>query len=79
MLVVLLRIAAPPVVWIDATVTSGPTAERNRSSRNGFSLLGLAAAKAAVSYRGSSLPAWRSKTIYMMSRRGMCRAPPSAS
>ncbi len=41
--VVLLRIAAPPVVWIDATVESGPTAARNRSSRNGFSLLGLAA------------------------------------
>lgn len=35
LLVVLLRIAAPPVVWIDATVTSRPTAERNRSDRNG--------------------------------------------
>nr|WP_298442893.1 hypothetical protein [Ferrimicrobium sp.] len=41
--VVLLRIAAPPVMWIDATVQSGPTAERNRSRRNGVSLLGLAA------------------------------------
>ena len=43
LLVLLLRIATPPVVWIDATVESGPTAERNRSSRYGFSLLGLAA------------------------------------
>ena len=31
LLVVLLRISAPPVVWIDATVRSGPIAERNRS------------------------------------------------
>jgi hypothetical protein len=35
LLVVLLRISAPPVVWIDATVNSKPTAERNRSDRNG--------------------------------------------
>ena len=31
LLVVLLRISAPPVVWIDATGKSRPTAERNRS------------------------------------------------
>jgi hypothetical protein len=44
LLVVLLRIAAPPVVWIDATVKSGPIAERNRSEgRRPEHALGLAA------------------------------------
>ncbi len=43
LLVVLLGIAAPPVVWIDATGKSRATAERNRSDPKGLSLSGLAA------------------------------------
>jgi hypothetical protein len=38
----LLRISAPPVVWIDATGNSRPTDERNRSERS-EQALGLAA------------------------------------
>jgi hypothetical protein len=44
LLVSLLRISAPPVVLIDATVESGPIAERNRSAeRSPEHVLGLAA------------------------------------
>jgi len=61
LLVVLLGISAPPVVWIDATGKSRTTAERNRSSRYGFSLLGLVADTAVVCCLGGGMtPEWRS-------------------
>ena len=53
LVVLLLRISAPPVGWIDATVTSGPTAERNRSERSEHAL-------ALAAGRQRSATKWRS-------------------
>jgi hypothetical protein len=72
--VVLLGISAPPVMWIDATVDSRPTAERNRSRRNGVSLLGLAADRQRSATGDARVPYGVRRRSTQRHRRDICAA-----